>query len=288
MPILGLNGRFQTTYPTTAKPKRIGLFTNSLSTDTYVNVAADLPKIATLALSTASGNQVITIDDVTITVPYTTSDAATAAAIAKAINSEYTASTGGTLPGIAVAQRVSATVATATVTITGNYKGDAFPISYSGTGGTLTQDGTGGSQVAVNSSDIEFGLLIGANTADMTGWNAPNLPCRLPNSASTKIWGVSGGSVYTPYRSSDRIVPSYGRGDMVAALIKGRVTVQLDTSLTVVPGDSVFYRHTANGVLNKLGAFANATGTGLAALSGAKFVSPNYLIDGINAAEIEL
>lgn len=288
MPILGFNGRFQTTYPSNPKQKRIGLFTNPLSTDTYVNVAGDLPKIVVLALSSASGNQVITIDDVTITVPYTTSDAATAAAIARAINSEYAPSVGGTLPGIAIATKVSATVSTATVTITGNFKGDSFTISYSGTGGTLTQDGTGGSQVAVVSSDIEFGLAIGANAADLTGWTAPNLPCRLPNASTTRIWGVSGGSVYTPYRSSDRVVPSYGRGDMVAAIDKGQVTVQLDTNLTVVPGDSVYYRHTANGVLTKLGAFANASGTGLAQLAGAKFVSANYSIDGINAAEIRI
>jgi hypothetical protein len=153
MAILNYSGKPQTNYYDVL-PRRVGLFSQKVRTMNAINVAADLPKIAVLELDTASGNHTIVIEGVTLTVATGGSDAATATAIADAINAEYSVSgASGTAPaGIAIAARVVATVSSATVTITGKFPGDNFSISYSGTGGTLTTDGTGGSQVATETA----------------------------------------------------------------------------------------------------------------------------------------
>jgi hypothetical protein len=287
MAILNYSGKPQTNYYDVL-PRRVGLFSQKVRTMNAINVAADLPKIAVLELDTASGNHTIVIEGVTLTVATGGSDAATATAIADAINAEYSVSgASGTAPaGTAIAARVVATVSSATVTITGKFPGDNFAISYSGTGGTLTTDGTGGSQVATETAAIPYGRLVGANAADaQTDRNTP--PCRLPNSANTRIFGLAGGSAFVPYQDGI-LVPSYRRGDIVDILAQGVGTVELDSALTIKYGDAVYVRHTANGALTKLGAVSNASGTGLAQVTGARFESINYTVDGYLVADLAL
>lgn len=241
MSILGASGRLQTDFFQGIKKERLGQFWGTnLDVRAYSNVAQDVEKIATLTLATSSGNQVVTIAGVAITTAFDTDDAATAAAVAANINATYAASTQASPGnGIAIASRVSATAAAGVVTITGKFKGDDFPLSYSGTGGTLVQDGTGASQVAANSSRIEFGLWVGANTSDLSEWISSNLPCRLPNSANTKIWGVGGGSSIQSY--SNQEVLGVDRGQLLSVVRSGTVVVQLDSpELTVVSGDDVY------------------------------------------------
>ena len=55
---------------------------------------------------------------------------------------------------------------------------------------------------------------------------------------------------------------------------------------TVRPGEPVFVRHTANGGLNKIGAVANAAGTGLDAVPQARFASTAS--DGIAIINVNL
>jgi hypothetical protein len=284
-------GGQQTVFRVLPASPRLGLFRNPVRSISGLNVAADTKKVATLALSSASGTHTIIIGGVTLTVATGANDAATATAIANAINANYSVSGGsGTVPPAAyeVANRVKATVATATVTITGRIAGDDWSISYSGTGGTLVQDGSGASIVATNSSALQFGRLVGFNTTD--DYSKPNVfPMRYPNGTGTIILGVLGGSAVQPYYADDETgIPFILRGRMGAILKEGVVTVELDTNLTIVPGDSVLYRHTANGTLTKLGSFANAAGTGRAALSTAKFVTPAVQIQGVWAADIEI
>jgi hypothetical protein len=289
MSINGYNGTLQTAFPVGVKNAALGKFWGpNLETRAYVNTAKDLAKIATLTLSTASGNQTLIIGGVTIVVPFTTDDAGTATAIKNAINATHTASTGsGPGNGASIAARVNATAAAGVVTITGKYKGDDFSLAYSGTGGTLVQDGTGASQVAAESSRIEFGLWVGANSSDMTNWNGgTSLPCRLPNSANTLIWGIGGGSSVQPYSSAS--VVGCERGQLLTVVQRDYVVAQLDSAAPIVPGQSVYYRHTANGGLNKIGASSNASGTGLTQYVGAKFVSANYTQKDLNLAVIRI
>jgi len=283
--VLGQLGTFQTNYYSQQKGERVGSFVHPIQVGSYINVGGDVVKIATLALSTSSGNQTITIEGVTMIIPYNTSDAQTATDIAAAINGNYTASTGANPGnGYNVNSLVSATVSTATVIITGLFPGLDFTISYSGTGGTLVQDGTGSSQLAAESSFIPHGRAVGFNAGDDA--NGFAVPCRLPNGSGTRIIGVSGGTFASLYNTQSRYGAS--RGEMVAVLEGGIVVVELDTSLTIEYGEAAYYRHTANGALSKIGSFSNASGTGKTALTGAKFVGTAYTLDGIPLAKVQL
>jgi hypothetical protein len=286
MTVLNYRSGTQKEYFVNAKPARLGLFQNPLVAQTYQNIAEELAKIAVLTLSTASGDQVITIGDAVLTVPFNTGDNATATDIANTVNGSFAVSGGGSAPvGTLVSQRVSAVAAGAVVTITGRFPGDDFSISYSGTGGTLVTNGTGGSQLPSTSSLIEYGRVVGANSSD-SFVDRNNLPCRYPNSANTVIWGIAGGSAVLPYTGSD--VPAFRRGDSVSVLRSGFVVAALESGAEPVPGGAVYYRHTANGALNQLGKLAAGSGTGLTALTGARFESKYFLSDGIRCAWVNL
>lgn len=282
------NGNFQTFFPDSPKPARVGQFLEIIQTRVGINIASDLPQIATIAFSTASGNHTVTIDGVAVTFTTGASDAATAAAGATAINGTYSVSGGSGVPPATriFSGRVVASAASGVLTITGRVPGDAFPITYTGTGGTLRVDGSSGSQVAVVSSPIQYGRFVGYNTNDSFG-DRTAFPIRYPNGAGTLIQGISGGSIVRPYSTAS--VYSYFRGESVAYLTKGTAVVELDSTATApAVGGSVFSRHTADGVLTKLGAAATASGTGLASVSNAVFASRAFVTEGIPCALIRV
>ena len=282
------SGNFQTFFPDSPKPARVGQFIELIQTRVGINVASDLPQIATITFSSASGNHTVTIDGVAITFATGASDTATAAAGAAAINGVYSVSGGSGVPPVAraFAGRVVATSALGVLSITGRAAGDAFPITYVGTGGTLNVNGSAGSQVAVISAPIQYGRFVGYNTNDNFS-DRSAFPIRYPNSASTLIQGISGGSIVRPYSTAS--VYSYFRGESVVYLAKGTAVVELDSTATApAVGGSVFSRHTADGVLNKLGAAATASGTGLASVSNAVFASRAFLSEGIPCALVRI
>lgn len=268
---LGFSGRAPFTSPNELQRGRPGLIQSlGAPSESLINAAAELPKIATLTLSTASDDQVLTIDGITVTTAFDTDDDTTAAAIAGNINND------SVLRSI-----VKASVSSATVTITGKLGGFDFPISYSGTGGTLTTDGSGDSQVATTNPTIEFGLVVGFNSGDLTNWTDATLPCRYPNSGSTIIRGIAGGS--TIRQTKGLTVPGYNRGEEVTIArfrTQSRIWAQFEESASsIVPGESVFYRHTANGSLDQLGILTTTDdGGNTEALGDALTLSPglNY------------
>lgn len=283
--IVGGRG-FQTNYRDRAKQGRVGLFKNVILDQTYQNVADDVAKVAVLTLTSASGDQVITIEGNSLTVPFNTGDNQTASDIADAINQTFNVGVDLTVPSGQSASNVEAAAAGSVITITGRYGGYDFNIAYSGTGGVLVQNGTGGSVLATQSSSIEFGLWVGFNAADVTGWNHVNdLPCRTPDSASTTILGIAGGSTIQP-NVEGSIIPAYLRGASVATMRRGWAITQIEDTGSVIPGGDVFYRHTANGSLTKRGISATASGTGLAQKVGARFETTAFVVDGVRCAWI--
>lgn len=81
--------------------------------------------------------------------------------------------------------------------------------------------------------------------------------------------------------------PNYLAGDALNVLRKGYIWVQIEADVSV--GDPVLVRHTADGGLDKLGAFAPAAGTGLQDISAiAKWEKGGLAADGIALLEINL
>ena len=62
----------------------------------------------------------------------------------------------------------------------------------------------------------------------------------------------------------------YADGDMVTLIEEGDVVMYAEVA--VDPGDPVWFRHTADGGLTRIGALGKATGTGKDLLPGAKFL----------------
>jgi hypothetical protein len=69
---------------------------------------------------------------------------------------------------------------------------------------------------------------------------------------------------------ADGGVLMYGAKDQVPIVRTGVVWVPVEAA--VAQDDPVYCRHTVNGGLNVIGGFANAAGTGLALVAGAKFI----------------
>ena len=90
-------------------------------------------------------------------------------------------------------------------------------------------------------------------------------------SANDKVYGVS---FYNEQRIlvwSDALKAfQYQKDDIVSLIEEGDIFMYSEVAVNI--GDDVFARHTANGGLNRIGALANAAGTGLVAIPGAKFV----------------
>lgn len=95
----------------------------------------------------------------------------------------------------------------------------------------------------------------------------------LISAAGQTVLGVSvkNDRLYVPSGG----VEGFQIGEQVDVLTMGDIWVPCEVA-TVRPDQPVFVRHTANGGLNVIGGVANAAGTGLEAVPGAKFKSIRY------------
>jgi hypothetical protein len=252
MSILNYSGSFQSSYDFTQSRGRIGLFERIIISETYTNNANELPKIATLTLATASGDQTVVVGSNTIVVPYTTSDAVTAGNIAAEI--------------LASGANVYASVVGAVITITGRYGGDDYALSYSGTGGTLAV-----TQVATTSLDLPYGRIVAYKTGD------PSDACRLPTATTDLVLGLAGSDVVIENDPTYNY-PVFQRGNLVAVLQQGLGWVEVESDVT--RADVPYYRYAADGSLDQLGIVAGAAGTGLTNLTGASFQTDSITVEG--------
>lgn len=109
---------------------------------------------------------------------------------------------------------------------------------------------------------LPFGRFVRKDTADGVA---------LPSATGQAMLGVTLFNGTECYRDQDE---PYGYLDdqQVAIMREGHIIVYCEVAV-IAYGDPVYVRHTANGGLNVIGGVANAAGTGLDLVPGAKFAS---------------
>lgn len=80
--------------------------------------------------------------------------------------------------------------------------------------------------------------------------------------------------------------PNYPAQSSIMNLKKGRAWVAIEADVAVT--DDVYFRHTADGGLTKLGIFAPAAGVGLEQLVNAKWIKGGTAAQGIALLEVDL
>jgi len=92
---------------------------------------------------------------------------------------------------------------------------------------------------------------------------------------------------HTVPTNEDGLDPNYPAKEAVKVINKGRIWVQIDEDVTVA--DDVFFRHTANGGLDKLGAFRTDADTARAdQITNARWVKGGLAADGIALVELDV
>lgn len=114
-------------------------------------------------------------------------------------------------------------------------------------------------------SVVPFGRLVALNKTNNT--------INLPSAAGQQIVGAT---VFNPTNNSAYLnsgnTDGIASGDYVDIFNRGDIWVSCE-STNVKPGESVYVRHTADGLKTTLGGVANAAGTGLELVDGAMFIS---------------
>jgi len=179
---------------------------------------------------------------------------AVAAALAAAINAEPL-----------VNGSVIAEAATDTVTVTARVGGIGFQFA-DGTDTTATE-----TQENAKAAAIPFGRAVQLVGESDDGSFLVKL---LSENAPADVLGIS---MYTATTEKGRatgvgetIAAEYPGGHELNVGREGRFYVEVEADVSV--GDSVYVRHTADGALDKLGAFAGASGSGLVELPGCRWL----------------
>lgn len=135
---------------------------------------------------------------------------------------------------------------------------------------------------------IPFGRLVVRGTS-------PEKECKLPAAAdditdAKKVLGIAMASqnVETPL-PGDTNPPQYPDERTTPVMNFGRIFVETEAATTDTTKD-VYVRHTADGNKDKIGAFSDAAGNGLAKLENARWLSSDVLdgTDRIAMLEIRL
>jgi hypothetical protein len=115
-------------------------------------------------------------------------------------------------------------------------------------------------------NDLDCGIFVTMVT-DAMGINR----FKPLSGAGDKIFGVTYLNTQRLLLWNDtRKVFYYQKDEIVSLIEEGDVFMYSETAVNA--GDSVFTRHTADGANTRISALANATGTGLVAVPGAKFL----------------
>lgn len=228
-----------------------------LRNNTGINNSGGQVAIKVIDLSaTTSGDGVITVEGESVTVPFNTDIATTASDIVTAIQNNSFISK-------IVKAEVNSTDDGVILTGRDPYIGFDFSLTVTGYDAvTVVDDGTGDSQVAQDASPIKPGRGVVYPSGE-----TPNTVA-LPSTSGQQFLGVAlqMGQLETSFTGQPEIPAFrpvvYGfQGDYVAVV-----------EAEPAPYDPVYIRHTADGSLTDIGAFAPASGTGLEEIPNAKFV----------------
>lgn len=105
-----------------------------------------------------------------------------------------------------------------------------------------------------------------------------------PDAASQTPRGVIAAS-HTMASNEDADDPNYAAQESLMVMEKGRIYAAIEADVAI--DDPVFFRHTADGPLDKLGIFAPAAGTGLEQLSNARWVKGGTAAEGFAILELD-
>lgn len=232
---------------------------------TYYNAVGEVAQVSTITIGTAAAvDYNVSINGIVST--YTAISGDDAAEIAAAFAEEIN------LNGVGV----YATATSTTVVLRGNVPGVPFTAIITGGGSGYALALT---TAAASASSIEFGRAVVRGTSDAEGLCRP-----YTNDDGTQLFvGVSVfqniPQVYDPITNTSA-AKYFPRNPVV---VKNRGSIWVEVEGTVTVNSTVYVRKAADGALNKLNIFAGAAGTGLVALTGARFIS-----GGTGLAELEL
>jgi hypothetical protein len=106
-----------------------------------------------------------------------------------------------------------------------------------------------------------------------------------PDAASQKVVGVVA-STQAIVSQDDSDDPNYAAKETVKVMNKGRIWVAIEADVDA--SDDVYFRHTADASLDKLGIFAPAAGTGLDQLTNARWIKGGTAAEGIALLELDI
>ena len=106
-----------------------------------------------------------------------------------------------------------------------------------------------------------------------------------PDAAGQGVTGVVEAS-HSMVSNEDADDPNYAVQEAVMVKNKGRIWVAIEADVDV--GDDVYFRHTADASLDKLGIFAPAAGTGLEQLTNARWIKGGTAAQGIALLELDV
>lgn len=116
-------------------------------------------------------------------------------------------------------------------------------------------------------SELECGVFVTGESNAVGVFNVSK-----PTAAASKIFGVTlwENGLHNYGYSEDLNAYTYLEDSQVSLLVEGDIVMYSETAVEV--GDAVYFRHTADALLTRVGAVANAAGTGLEAVPGCKFL----------------
>ena len=135
----------------------------------------------------------------------------------------------------------------------------------------VTSTGAGTLTLAAFSGNLPFGVAVALDVPRFSALDPQTIPIRLPNAAGDRLMGIVRHTQF--YESSGLSTAAvYPAGMTVNVAKKGHFWVVPEA--TVVAGDPVFARITANGGLTQLGALrADADSANAIVMGGARFLS---------------
>lgn len=248
-----------TSYPEAGFP---GLIVEALSVGAYIYPLSAAAQSVTVTIGTisASTNYTVTVNTTAVTVNSASlTNAQTASALADAIKANPY-----------MYARYSVSVASDVITLT--HRQPSANETVTATGGSVAFANT----ASTTKANLKLGRVLALDSAVLDG----ELPsAKLPTGSDLLlgIGGIYGHSDGWARDSSGNVERAISPGAAINVVKKGLVYCYAEAAVTA--GDSaLFYRDTANGSLNQLGAIAPASGTGLTALPAAKAAGNSFTI----------
>ena len=273
MPVRDYGRGWQTGYRTQMDVALPGLCKLVNQCNTYLNTGTIVAQVVAIDIGTvADGTQYdIGVDGQTVS--FTSGVGATFTEVRDGLVAALEANTtiganwfvvsGGADPGILITGR--------------NPAGSAVMVTVAG-GAAGYQVNAGASVNPSLPGAIPFGRMLTQRTTYSSS------QAHLPDTAGELQVGVSVRSHdVQPVYGSAGLSSAYGSGEAMNVLSGGVIWVECESAIAL--GDTVYYRHTADGALEENGIFAGAAGTGLEQLVAARWEGPSVAVQNFSGGK---